>query len=524
MAEPTSEKRAILDDSRAQHDLEEWCSRNFFKIGAQQSEHIYELDKIARAPQIDRGARIYPYERADCAFDSRDGHEVLRAESSAEAIFRAVTLSPSATPREPCTSLDQCAICTQLLGKKRAHPCTQQFLILCPDAVLAHCARDVRDIIDQYVVVLYLNIAPPILNTIGSWTFEMIQRMRIDAHTYEGFVAFRTFIICNVARLRIQQSREPQNRESRDSRSRFAIFARFRANPQAQQSANVFIIRHKMDNGIRFTRSSAIADELIALTNPAIFTPEIAREYENAAHAIFDLEPTRNFTSAILDPSASPVPIPGVFNYWRGWNHSIREHSENGAQPFVSAITDILCVADSHRAPGAIFSDLAHFAISWFATIIQEPANLQEHRAIIVRGFPTTFAESFLQFIGNKVIGAQYYEHFAAIDVPLRPDCLLISLRVSRDDSDSREISTFCSALSATHPITRIIIHAPNPSSKVLQYDIANRGIAIPRVRFARFECATSVARDSELIDAENAARDTFSYLAQFSPIARYWH
>ena len=437
----------------AYQSIEQWCHEHQFKIGNKISEHVISITRVAPQPTAEDISAAHVSERDR----SRGGSSREASQRSAERIFNVALGIESDEVAEgdldAATDVkSRCAICTELARMSRFVDlkCEKQYLLLCPDCVLAHCApSDADEHARDYIVVYCVAMdAPPILDIVGKWSFEYIQRIKFNRGTREGFIAFRTFVVYNIARIcpishyssEDAQPMAPAAPASSGSK----IFHLLRKSTKTKATSlvpvdlNYFIIRIRSDcshGGIRLIRANTFADALCAMTPVSKFDDDMIREIESATLNIFAQEPRLVYHDVTFAPPPAVRSEP-AFNYWRGWSANSSalisrgpiDMSINGIIPIINFINQIWCAdlgtqqtpANNYALTVACRSpvplcDKARFIISWFAHIIQSPGSAPE-RQMIFRGFPPDLVAPLLEFIGRDVIGEQYF------DKPIQPE------------------------------------------------------------------------------------------------------
>lgn len=371
--------REIYDATIAR-TIRDWCNSNNFDIGERISEHVVRIKWISAAKlrqevEVRAQSHMYPAEKPlSTPADAKCAARLRAAESAAESIFRAN--DPSAIDKSPRTSgeisaslgaiirdrLAQvfCPICEAQMranmDQRATHiasdccaPNRAHYLLLCPDAIIAQCCDGRDNDVKRYAVIHYLDIPPLINNSSGSWSFDFIARISFDLHSREGFIAFRTYTMCNIARI-IEKRKVPimdapslapmvQDDGAKKGSKLSRVFSRIRrktgqyaaerSSNREAQCASVdhegtaaaastvveitssidkeyivrYIIRNKIGaNEIALTLVQSFDEALGTPARPLTFAPEIAREFAHLIDAIFNQEFSRNYFSAQFDP------------------------------------------------------------------------------------------------------------------------------------------------------------------------------------------------------------------------------
>lgn len=549
------------------HAVKEWCRIHDFEIGERVSAHVIHItwskaEKIRKDAAIREASQIYPDEQRRIDAQTLAAENILKItkhkgkHAGKHADKHADKHASSSETRYPIGI--SCPICTanRLLNADCCAPNRTHYLLLCPDAILAQCCRNNETRVSTYAIVHYVDARSAlILNATGSWSFDLIHRMPFNIDTREGFVAFRTYVICNIACIERANTvattsanghtASPINRV-RGLISR--IHSRNKNAPataaSAAQCTNVvvreYIIRNKINaTEISLTPVTTFADALMTPARPIIFTPEVSASYAELINAIFDQEPSRIYCDTIFVPNCAVATLlvsksekafeslvtlarqekvganRDVFNYWRGWRWPYVMPSDASpvraiVAPIIEYIKSVLCAADqsiSSRAPSIVLTDLAHFVVSWFAHIIQLPNTAPPRSIIVLRGFSDDILAPFLHFVG-KVIGAQYYT--AANDARIRPDSLFIvrnAADISREMFDRMHNSCM-----------RVIIIANDIRWQLSREHqmLISRNIVQLNARdnsFAELAKALPIANDDN-------ARQIYTFFARFSPLA----
>jgi hypothetical protein len=427
-----------------------WCEAHSFIIEDKISEHVIEV----KCKGIDGAPALYTMAASVGALPKVPA-QPPQSIAAAEHIFDIAM--DTEEPRNK-RSIHRCEICTEMArnGHSVGNVCARQFLLLCPDVIIACCCdSDARiDSRCSYVIVhhIHLDVAP-ILDIRGRWTFDFMQRIKFNLTTQEGFITFRTFIVYNVARICPAGTAPPPagaattSSKASNSPHSFRIMRKSSRIEQVahEQPASFYVIRNRFKEGILFVNFNTLVEAIRAIPTPVMMSDDTAREFEDAALNIFKNEPRLIYSSRIFaPPSAAPVAsaasAASAFNSWSGWWWSLRGvvssrpqsptagALRNPAQtvaPIVSFINEIWCGGiGSGGAP-----ERAQFIISWFAHILQSPGSPPE-RQILFRGFPASVVVPLLKFIGRNVIGCQYFNSSFSRAVSqrdiadVRDDCL----------------------------------------------------------------------------------------------------
>lgn len=431
--------------------IEQWCIVHHFKIKGRMSEHVISLSRVAK-PGTEVGVSTTSGAPIDAS--SAPGTSSIHSKTS-----QAEVVIPSASRRaehifnvamgleEPDddvmpqkTQMSRCDICVELSGhgKSLNAKCVHQCLLLCPDCIVACCTDNILDErIKNYIVLQYFPIKPqPILNLTGKWTFDYLHRMKCDLATLEGFIAFRTFIVCNIARICPPIARSTESSAASSTSSTFRLGRRRESTKESGviHDVSYFVVRNRLKDGIILTPVHTFMDALNTPAQPiapsdtiAQLGAECVRIFAQEPHLVYrsaSFNPPRS-CAASLAPAQAPPSDDVAFNYWRGWHIEPVGAPVNMATiaPILAFIGDIWC--GGATASG---SDKSQFILSWFAHIIQSPGQDPE-RQLVFRGFPTELVTPLLQFLGRNVIGAQYFAETVSATqsdlATIREDCLL---------------------------------------------------------------------------------------------------
>lgn len=496
MIERAHNALADMYDTGAREVVDKWCADHHFALKSLASEHVINLEHILPpAPAVSN-------EPAPSA--SRTGRDA----SSAEHIFNVAMgiESETAVPQRHYASKPRCDICADLMRHSRTVElrCEYQQLLLCPDCILARCCDNTaNESVLNYIVIYYVATdCPPVLNTVGKWTFDYIQRIKFDRTTLEGFIAFRTFVIYNVARVcpPVATSEpispaspvagakgSPDARKSPGAASKIFKLMHVRTKDREMMAATAatsttattsattatstsmatmapvdpsyFIIRRRLRDGISLATSRTFT-EAMAIARPIPCDATTTDELERAVLSIFAQEPRQVYCNAMFCPASQPMMSRradddrAIFNYWRGWQWRIvpsaGEINNDLIRPVLTFINEVWC---ANLMPPANTRDLldvnARFVISWFAQIIQQPGTPPE-RQMVLRGFAPELVLPLLRFIGRNVIGCQYFDE-SLTPAPqsianARQDCLF-ALIDGCNMKDLKPVARECRAL-----------------------------------------------------------------------------
>lgn len=464
--------------------IEQWATSHHFKIRARMSEHVISLTQHTDSIPSD------PHKAKEL-----DDHAAPRTSSSvrsAEHIFNVAMGLEAADddPKEEPKSRQRCDICRELVsrGKMPSARCVHQQLLLCPDCIIARCSDSLmNEHVHNYLVIHYLPAdIPATHNLVGKWSFEFLHRMKIDLATFEGFIAFRTFITYNAAYICPPVAR-PGSAGPAAPKESGGVFQLMRKatkdrtqigqSAQAQDTnSSYYIIRSRSRDGIMFQPARNLMDACLAVSPPIVYDERTIKELETCARNIFNIEQRLVYRGASFRPQTyaralAPASAPAsdedvMFNYWRGWHLMAATPQVNigllppagcsssgqntlGAfemilAPIISYVSDIWCGGVSNsvtlrnasvamKDSGAIqfnqrlnsgaISDKAHFILSWFAHIIQAPDRVPECQ-LVFRGFVAELVQPLLQFLGRAVIGSQYF-----IEMPTVSQSIVAGIR-----------------------------------------------------------------------------------------------
>lgn len=550
------------------NEVDQWCADNQFTIRSLASEHVINLDRarISTPDLPDETPEQIMASKSSLASATRSAEHIFNVamgiENPEEDLPRTSSKARSIKPR--------CNICLDLMRHSRAVglKCAHQQLLLCPDCIIARCCDDISDeTVTTYIVVRAMILScPPILDLSGQWTFEYIQRIKFNRATLEGFIAFRTFVVYNVARIcppPIEHAPAPP--EPPPARVfqliRKATGNRLQRNERAEQKGAVvespdhFVVRNKLRQGILLIKAKTFVDALNAIPRSVPCNVELIRDLEHAALTIFEQEPRLISRGTTFAPPAAPHDdTVAIFNYWRGWQFMPGGDINFGlVKPIIAFINEVWCANQLDS-----LCDNAQLILSWFAHIIQQPGAPPE-RQILFRGFSPELIMPLARFIGVSVIGAQYFED-ALRPVPLqiaavRNDCLFTIIEdcpqrdlkaVMRElhalwKKPAQDKTSFAERARKTHsgapPPARVIdtqkIITPKPLLRAIVCTRSSDSLPIDRVRRrfgvvdkARAIDATADVRMhllAEVLTHEGLAEHLFRFFAQFQPLRLFW-
>lgn len=561
-----------------------WCSEHHFSLYTQASDHVIFLKHNAK-----NGARS-PMRASTSHDDTIDKDEKSSAISNIFAVSMGTAARKEQKRAEPN---ERCDICSKIarrvvretsdafanaIATRCSVRCVSQQLLLCPDCILARCAEDALDeCVGNYVVVLCAPLYPsPILNLRGDWCFEFVQRMHFNRMTLEGFVAFRTYVICNMARIKsadrtIDEGTEPKKPGICAQVISRALFRGRQLSSKAEarktkckldpkESRGYFMIRQRIKGGIMLRRADTFADAMRIAGIPISFDVD---DFERAINNVFIQEPHLVYSEAIFEPNLREVDNT-CFNYWRGWSSAVSCCDPSPSVPLAKNESDSVAperaiLAFINRiwasAPSDEITDTTRYIISWFAHIIQKPGE-QPARQLLFHGFARDTVATLLRFIGHEVIGRQYYDEYptATADrsvAQTRDDCLLSFLdecplsdveavmRESRGLWLARETPRDARSKLHPQPILRVIDGAPGTRHKYMRIavcmsDLRLLPIAHERRRFITLE---SLRRDAHVPNAqsvycaqlndalmqEHCAARLFALFAHWQPLHLNW-